>query len=61
LAQATVKANYKIDQLEKQTAQLYAALMVKQPPQQQPLHSRHNCSNNQSTRKGTGSGGKGCG
>ena len=37
LAQATVEANDKIDQLEKQTAQLYAALMVKQPPQQQPL------------------------
>ena len=35
LAQATVEANDKIDQLEKQTAQLYAALMVKQPPQQQ--------------------------
>ena len=30
LAQATVEANEKIDQLEKQTAQLYAALMTKQ-------------------------------
>ena len=36
LAQATVEANEKIDQLEKQTAQLFAALMAKQP-QQQPL------------------------
>ena len=37
LAQATVEANEKIDQLEKQTAQLFAALMAKQPQQQQPL------------------------
>jgi len=33
LAQATVEANDKIEQLEKQTAQLYAALMAKQPQQ----------------------------
>jgi hypothetical protein len=32
LAQATVEANDKIEQLEKQQAQLYAALMAKQPP-----------------------------
>jgi multidrug resistance efflux pump len=32
LAQATVEANDKIEQLEKQLAQLYAALMAKQPP-----------------------------
>jgi single-stranded DNA-specific DHH superfamily exonuclease len=32
LAQATVEANDKIQQLEKQQAQLYAALMAKQPP-----------------------------
>jgi hypothetical protein len=32
LAQATVEANDKIEQLEKQKAQLYAALMAKQPP-----------------------------
>jgi hypothetical protein len=32
LAQATVEANNKISQLEKQQAQLYAALMAKQPP-----------------------------
>jgi len=38
LAQATVGANDKIDQLEKQTAQLYVALMAKQPQQQTPLH-----------------------
>jgi multidrug resistance efflux pump len=31
LAQATVEANDKIEQLEKQQAQLYAALMAKQP------------------------------
>jgi hypothetical protein len=43
LAQATYEANDKIDQLEKQQAQLYAALMAKQPqnpnpnPQPQPL------------------------
>ncbi|OEU09757.1 hypothetical protein FRACYDRAFT_248014 [Fragilariopsis cylindrus CCMP1102] len=44
LAQATVEANNKIDQLEKQTAQLYAALMVKQPPQlqQQSKHWKRN-------------------
>ena len=36
LAQATVETNDKIEQLEKQTAQLYAALMAKQP-QQTPL------------------------
>jgi len=35
LAQATDEANDKIDLLEKQTAQLYAALMAKQPQQQQ--------------------------
>jgi hypothetical protein len=32
LAQATVEANGKIEQQEKQQAQLYAALMAKQPP-----------------------------
>jgi hypothetical protein len=32
LAQATVEADDKIEQLEKQQAQLYAALMAKQPP-----------------------------
>jgi multidrug resistance efflux pump len=32
LAQATVEANDKIEQLEKQQAQLYAAIMAKQPP-----------------------------
>jgi hypothetical protein len=32
LAQATVEANDKIEQLEKQQVQLYAALMAKQPP-----------------------------
>jgi hypothetical protein len=32
LAQATVEANAKVEQLEKQQAQLYAALMAKQPP-----------------------------
>jgi hypothetical protein len=32
LAQATVEANNKIEQLEKQQVQLYAALMAKQPP-----------------------------
>jgi hypothetical protein len=40
LAQATDEANDKIEQLEKQQAQLYAALMAKQPqpqPQLQPL------------------------
>jgi hypothetical protein len=38
LAQATDEANDKIEQLEKQQAQLYAALMAKQPqPQPQPL------------------------
>jgi hypothetical protein len=31
LAQTTVEANDKIEQLEKQQAQLYAALMAKQP------------------------------
>jgi hypothetical protein len=36
LAQATDEANNKIEQLEKQQAQLYAALMAKQP-QPQPL------------------------
>jgi hypothetical protein len=36
LAQATVEANDKIEHLEKQQAQLYAALMAKQPPQQKP-------------------------
>ncbi len=36
LAQATDEANDKIEQLEKQQAQLYAALMAKQP-QPQPL------------------------
>jgi hypothetical protein len=34
LAQATVEANGKIELLEKQQAQLYAALMAKQPQQQ---------------------------
>ena len=37
LAQATDEANDKIDLLERQTAQLYAALMTKNSPQQQPL------------------------
>jgi hypothetical protein len=37
LAQATVEANDKIEQLEKQQAQLYAALMAKQPPPISPL------------------------
>jgi hypothetical protein len=37
LAQATVEANDKIDQLVKQSAQLYAALMAKQPQHQTPL------------------------
>jgi len=37
LAQATDEANNKIDQLEKQQAQLYAALMAKQPQQPSPL------------------------
>jgi hypothetical protein len=38
LAQATYEANDKIEQLEKQQAQLYAALMAKQPQSQpQPL------------------------
>jgi hypothetical protein len=38
LAQATDEANDKIEQLEKQQAQLYAALMAKQPqPQPRPL------------------------
>jgi multidrug resistance efflux pump len=32
LAQATVEANDKIEQLEKQQAQLYAVLMAEQPP-----------------------------
>jgi len=32
LAQATVEANERIEQLEKQQAQVYAALMAKQPP-----------------------------
>jgi hypothetical protein len=32
LAQAMIEANDKIEQLEKQQAQLYAALMAKQPP-----------------------------
>jgi hypothetical protein len=36
LAQATDEANDKIDLLERQTAQLYAALMTKHPQQQQP-------------------------
>jgi formyltetrahydrofolate synthetase len=35
LAQATDEANDKIEQLEKQQAQLYAALMAKQPQQLQ--------------------------
>jgi hypothetical protein len=34
LAHATVEANDKIDLLEKQQAQFYAALMAKQPQQQ---------------------------
>ena len=48
------EANDKLDQLEKQTEQLYATLMVEQPPQRQPL---------QETTAATikGSGGKGCG
>jgi len=37
LAQATDEANDKIEQLEKQQAQLYAALMAKQPQQPSPL------------------------
>ena len=37
LAQATVEANDKIEQLEKQQAQLYAALMARQPQKPQPL------------------------
>jgi predicted nuclease with TOPRIM domain len=37
LAQATVEANDKIKSLEKQQAQLYAALMAKQPQQVLPL------------------------
>jgi hypothetical protein len=37
LAQATVEANDKIESLEKQQAQLYAALMAKQPQQISPL------------------------
>jgi hypothetical protein len=36
LAQATDEANDKIEQLKKQHAQLYAALMAKQPSQPQP-------------------------
>ena len=36
LAQATDEANDKIEQLEKQHAQLYAAPMAKQPSQPQP-------------------------
>jgi hypothetical protein len=42
LAQATVEANEKIEQLEKQQARLYAALMAIQPQQQQfsPLQDK---------------------
>ena len=63
LAQATVEANYdKINLLEKQTAQLYAALMAKHP-QQQPLQdtpaSTIKALTDNSNRLESGSGGRG--
>jgi hypothetical protein len=71
LAQATDEANDKIEQLEKQQAQLYAALMAKQPqPQPQPLQDNTAAtikaltdkinrleSGNTSTKRGSGGGG----
>jgi hypothetical protein len=51
LAQATVEANDKIDQLEKQIAQLYAALMAKQPQQQTPLQDTTTATNKALTDK----------
>ena len=71
LAQATDEANDKIEQLEKQQAQLYAALMAKQP-QPQPLQDNTAAtikaltdkinrleSGTSSTKRGSGGGGGG--
>jgi hypothetical protein len=65
LAQATVEANEKIDQLEKQTTQLFAALMAKQPQQEQPLQDTTAATIKALTEKinklESGSGGRGSG
>ena len=65
LAQASVEANEKIDQLEKQTAQLFAALMAKKPQQQQPLQDTNAATikalTDKINRLECGSGGRGSG
>jgi hypothetical protein len=65
LAQATVEANDKIESLEKQQAQLYAALIAKQPQQIPPLQDKTAATIKALTVKinrlegGSGSGGRG--